>query len=344
MKTEEILKRNKKGEFMQFQEKFTFDDILLVPRYSTIESIDREIDTDTHIGNDHLSVPIISAAMTTVTEARMIKAMQFLGATGIHHRYNMVHWAHQAELSEESPIAVSPSMGTEFLDWLSANVIPAGCSLVIDVAHGDREEVYDYAKYAVDLGFEVWSGNICTVGAAFEYINNGVNILKVGIGPGSVCSTRVVSGCGYPQASAIYEIKRDHPQATIVADGGIKSSGDIVKALALGADAVIIGRLLAGTAEAPGTYYSDMYGNDWKTYAGMASREVLEKAGKTVRVEGVVGRVPYVGPVKGVIDELMAGVKLGMAYVGARNIKELQQKAQFVRVTQAGQIEGGPRI
>ena len=329
---------------MQLREALTFDDILLVPQYSELESIDREIHGETVVGRNILSVPIVSAAMTTVTEERMIHAMMKLGGAGVHHRYN-VPFDKLARISTFSPIAVSPSMGKSFLRYLVEEYHGNKYSTIaIDVAHGHRREVLGFAEYAVKLGIEVWSGNIATRAAARAYLDIGVNVLKVGIGPGSACSTRVVSGCGYPQASAILEIKQALPHATIISDGGIKSSGDIVKALALGADAVIIGGLLAGTAEAPGEHYSDMYGNDWKTYAGMASREVLEGAGKTVRVEGVSGRVPYVGPVKGVVDELMAGVKLGMAYVGARNIKELQQKAHFVKITQAGQVEGSPRV
>lgn len=329
---------------MKLRKALTFDDILLVPQYSDIKSIDDEIDTSVKIGQYELDIPIISAAMDTVTGGAMQRSMRFLGGLGIHHRYVaderslLVHAC-------DGPIAISPSMGVEFVNQLLKTSVVTK-TVVIDVAHGHRKEVIDFAEYCHSLGLEVWSGNICTVDAAIEYLRKGINILKVNIGGGSVCTTRVVSGCGYPLASAIYEIKQAFPSATIICDGGVKSSGDIIKALALGADAVITGNLLAGTDETPGDIVvgPDTGGVSYKRYQGMASFESLSKNNKTVRVEGVSGLVPYKGPVKEVIDNLMSGVKLGMAYVGARSIKELQEKAEFVEITQAGQYEGMSRI
>ena len=325
-----------------FRKALTFDDILLVPQYSTIESIDDEIDTSVKIESWMLEIPIISAAMDTVTDTRMQKAMRVNGGLGIHHRYVDDLDSLILQPAHIGPIAVSPSMG---LDFLLRYGNPVQRTVVIDVAHGDRKEVLDFAASCRDAGLEVWSGNICTPSAAGKYLNLGIDILKINIGGGSVCTTRVVSGCGYPLASAIYEIKKEFPEAMVICDGGVGSSGDIVKALALGADAVITGNLLAGTDETPGDIIvDDETGLRYKKYAGMASFETLKQNNKTVRVEGVSGMVPYKGPVEDVINSLMSGVKLGMAYIGARSIKELQEKAEFVEITSAGQYEGQARI
>lgn len=329
---------------MKIARALTFDDILLVPQYSDIESIDKEIDTSTQVGKHRLDIPIISAAMDTVTGMKMLGTMLHLGGLGVHHRY-VDNYGDLIFRSFDGPIAVSPSMGTAFID--SLNLTNPEATVALDVAHGDRKAVLNFAKYCRMKGLDVWSGNICTFyNSALSYLRIGVNTLKVGIGPGSACSTRVNTGCGYPQASAIWNIKQAAPgNVSIIADGGIKTSGDIVKALALGADAVILGGLLAGTEETPGAVYlDDETGQRYKHYRGMASEVALRQNNKTVRVEGVSGMVPYKGPVKDVIDSLMSGVKLGMAYVGARTIKELREKAEFVEITQAGQYEGMPRI
>ena len=266
-----------------------------------------------------------------------------------HHRY-VEREAQLFDASFSGPVAVSPSMGTKFIDALCRiNSVQDRftVTVAIDVAHGDREEVLQFAKYCVDGGLEVWSGNIATAQAAIDYYNVGVRIFKVGIGGGAACSTRIVSGCGAPTAWSIKEIKtklRLTDKITIIADGGIKNSGDIVKALALGADAVVCGRLLAGVDESAGQKWSDMHGNDWKEYRGMASSAALSRAGKRVRVEGVSGAVPATGKLKDVLNELVDGIKTGMAYVGARTIPELQKNAEFTRITHAAYAEGLPRI
>lgn len=332
---------------MKLRKALTFDDILLVPKYSNITKIDDEIDTSTNLNNLKLEIPIISAAMDTVTGNLMQRSMRALGGTGIHHRYiNNIHvMEHLFEQSKNGPVAVSPKMN---MHYFVVDMEPPQKTIVIDVGHGERQEALDFAKTSVDVGLEVWSGNVCTAEGALAYYNAGVNVIKVGIGPGSACITRTNTGCGMPQAEAIYDIRNNlYPKPDdlfIIADGGIKNAGDIVKALALGADAVILGGLLAGTDEAPGDILVGDDGRRYKEYRGMASEAALKQNNKTVRVEGVSGMVPYKGPVEDVINSLMSGVKLGMAYVGARNIKELREKAEFVEITSAGQREGMARI
>ena len=332
----------------------TFDDILIVPSFSDIKSIQEEVLVTTVVGDSNfkfLEAPIISAAMDTITTLQMQKAMKFLGGLGIHHRYIANDDDGRKTLiyaSNYGPIAVSPSMGTDFiLELTGTNPNPV---VAIDVAHGDRAEVINYAESCVRLGCEVWSGNIATKEAAHRYINAGVNVLKVGIGPGSACTTRVVSGVGVPQATAIQEVKsvvdeyRELLEVHILADGGIKSSGDIVKAIALGADAVIIGNLFAGTSETPGEVYESNHKGYFKRYRGMASREALEESDKRIRVEGVAGMVPFKGSVKYTFNELVEGIKTGFAYTGSRNILEFKERAQIIKISNAGVIEGNHRL
>lgn len=343
--------------------KFSYDDLLIAPDYSGLTGRgDVDVISPEKLGNifGH-GIPIISAAMDTITGMDMMEAMSSQMALGIHHRYNVPSGTLR-KATRLGGIAVSPSMVDEDFNFFSN--LPKSL-LVMDVAHGDSERCYNAARWLKNLGHIVVSGNIATVRAADNYMAIGVDIFRIGIGGGSSCSTRVVSGVGYPQASAIYEIHKEFPEATIIADGGIKSSGDIVKALALGADYAVTGNLLAGTRETLGSVYrwefgpanepvsehelddvdaSGDYEDYYKIYRGMASREALEEAGKSVNPEGVSGTVPYKGPVVPVLNELISGIKAGCAYVGARNIRELRMKAQFIRVTNAGYQEGLPRI
>jgi IMP dehydrogenase len=345
---------------MELKEKYTFDDLLLVPKKSNIRSIGNEVLTHTSIGTWELLVPVVSAAMSTVTGTRMQQELLKLGCLGIHYRYSNGRQTKEQQLqmlmlgAMNGPVAVAPSMGADLISVLVDELVDRGyvregITLAIDVAHGHRQGVLDFAKFLKSLKVTVWSGNIVTVDAAKDYWNildPLTDALKIGIGPGAACTTRVVSGCGYPQASAIHEIytSQYNNGTAIIADGGIKSSGDIVKALALGADAVIIGRLFAGTTEAPGEHFSDMHGDDWKVFEGMASESALQGAGKTVRVEGVSGTVPYVGAVEHVIKVLQDGISTGLAYTGSRNIDELRINAEFIKQTYAGILEGQPRI
>lgn len=320
-------------------EKFAFDDVLLIPQYSDLDSRS-EVDISTSLPFVNLNVPIISSAMDRVTERSMQVAMELAGGLGIHHRFQ-INERELIESSKYGPVAVSPSMGEYFLDRL-ARVNPNAIAK-IDVAHGNSKHALDYAEEASRLGLSVISGNVVTPSAAYRYKNVGVETICVGIGPGAACSTRVVAGVGYPQLSAIQEIHGVYPELSIISDGGIKSSGDIVKALAAGADAVIIGSLLAGTTESPGEAVTQN-GNLVKEFRGMAAPETLREAGKEVNPEGVSGVVPYRGLVKDVIDELAKGIRAGFAYLGARNIQELRKNAKWVRITQNGIREGEPRI
>ncbi len=226
--------------------------------------------------------------------------------------------------------------------------------VVVDTAHGHSTKVLDVVKKIREAYPEIQliAGNVATAEGCRDLIEAGADAIKVGVGPGSICTTRVVAGVGVPQLTAImdcHKIAREK-NVPIIADGGIRYSGDIVKALAAGASAVMLGNLLAGTDESPGETIL-LGGRRFKIYRGMGSigamqegsgdRYFQEEATKFVP-EGVEGRVPYRGPVKDVIFQLIGGLKSGMGYVGAKNIPELQEKAKFVKITYAGYIESHP--
>jgi len=322
---------------MQVQLALSLDDVSLVPRYSELDSRD-EVQLGTDLDFVHLDIPIISSPMDTVTGIEMQDAIRRCGGIGIHHRYTDTNTLIQAY--SHGGIAVSPSMGTKWLEAISEPVRGYGV-LVIDVAHGHSKRVLQYAKELWDMGFYVISGNICTVSAAEAYLDIGVNLLRVGIGSGSSCSTRLVAGVGVPQFTAVQDISRIFgSEAKVISDGGIKHSGDITKALAAGANAVMVGRLVAGADEAPGRHVSDNY----KEFRGMASLPSLDAAGKERNIEGVASHVKLEGPLSGIMERVARELRIGFAYLGAHNIQELQERAEFVQVTTLGLDEGRPRI
>ncbi len=270
--------------------------------------------------------------------------------------------------SREHPLAVKDSMGRllvgaavgvgkDMPDRVAALVESGADVIVIDTAHGDSKNVVETTKYikAHYPEVDVVAGNVATAEGTRRLIEAGADAVKVGVGPGSICTTRVITGAGMPQASAVYlcaqEAKKHN--RTIIADGGIRYSGDIAKALGLGADAVMIGNLFAGTDEAPGE--TILYeGRRFKVYRGMGSLSAMKKGARDryhqedisdeskLVPEGIEGRVPYKGPVGEVIYQLVGGLRAGMGMTGAKNIPEFQRKAKFVRVTLAGVKESHP--
>lgn len=226
--------------------------------------------------------------------------------------------------------------------------------IVIDTAHGHSQGVLDVVKKirAAYPDLEIIAGNVATGAAARALYEAGADVVKVGIGPGSICTTRVVAGVGVPQITAIYDcasVARELGK-TIIADGGIKFSGDIVKALAAGGHVVMLGSLLAGTTEAPGD--TEIFqGRRFKVYRGMGSVGAMEKGSKDryfqedakkLVPEGIEGRLPYKGPLADTIHQLVGGVRAGMGYCGSQDLQALREEAQFVRMTGAGLLESHP--
>lgn len=251
-------------------------------------------------------------------------------------------------------VAAAVGVSSETLDRVAALVDARVDAIVVDTAHGHSKFVIDMVrtikKNYPDL--DVIAGNVATAEAVKDLIEAGADAIKVGIGPGSICTTRVVAGIGVPQITAVYECYQEAKKynVPIIADGGIKYSGDITKAIAAGGSVVMLGSLLAGTEESPGEI--EIYqGRSYKVYRGMGSIGAMKRGskdryfqGESLKLvpEGVEGRVPYKGPLSDTIFQLTGGLKAGMGYCGCKNIEELQTKTRFIRITNAGLRESHP--
>jgi len=327
------------------KEALTYDDVLLVPKFSEVESratVSLECELDIKL---KFSTPIIASPMDTVSgEAMAIKLSQ-LGGVAIIHRYNSIE--EQANIIREVKKAgacVGAAIGAtgDYIERVNALVFAGADFVCIDVAHGHHKMVYNAiteirAKYPF---LHIMAGNVATAEGFEDLQSWGADSIRVGIGGGSICSTRIQTGHGVPNITAIKECSRVAKSAKLIADGGVKNAGDIVKALAAGADFVMLGSLLAGTDEAPGEVVAG-----FKAYRGMASREAQEAwRGKSSAPEGVATTVKYKGPVEAIFNDLVGNIKSGLSYSGATSIRVLQTKAEFIRQTSAGQHESWTHI
>ena len=334
------------------KEAFTFDDILIRPGASQMEPAEASLKTK--IAGIELSLPFLSAAMDRVTEAPMAIALGKLGALGVLHRNCSIE--QQVAMVREvkaAGIKVAAACGPFAADRAKA-LNEAGCdAIVIDCAHGHNLNVVASAKKIKKnlKHAKMIFGNIAT-GEAAKAVCEFADAIKVGVGPGSICTTRLISGVGVPQLSAILEVAAvaSKKKVPVIADGGIRTSGDIAKALAAGASAVMVGNLFAGTDEAPGNVV-EKDGRKFKEYRGMGSEAVIKSAsgseryfthGRKAVPEGVEAMVHYKGPVAEIVATLASGVQVGMGYVGAKTIPEFEKKAQFIRITHAAIAEGKP--
>ena len=334
-------------------EGLTFDDVLLVPAWS--EVLPREVDIHGRFSrNIALEAPFASAAMDTVTEADMAVAMARAGGIGVIHK-NMAPEKQAAEVArvKAEGLRVAAGVGiTPDLTERVARLEEAGVdAVVLDSAHGHSKGVLDALRTvkAAFPGLDVVVGNIATAQAARDLVAAGADGLKVGIGPGSICTTRIVAGVGVPQLTAILEVAGAAGDVPVIADGGLRYSGDIVKALAAGAHCVMCGSLFAGTDETPGQK-EEIDGQCWKSYRGMGSIDAMQagsadryfqKGAKKLVPEGVVARVPAKGPVTDVLFQLIGGLRSGMGYCGARDLEALH-RARFLRITAASVRENHP--
>jgi IMP dehydrogenase len=330
----------------------TFDDVLLVPNYS--EVVPTEVDTAAFFTPKiKLKIPISSSAMDTVTESKMAIELGKQGGIGVLHKNLSV--ADQAKAVAEVKVAGFKSAAAigatgDFLERAKALVEAGVDALVIDTAHGHSKRVIEAVKEIRKKfrNIEIVAGNIATADGAKALISAGADAVKVGIGPGSICTTRIISGCGVPQITAISDVVAvaKKTKTPVIADGGIKYSGDIVKALAVGASCVMLGSLLAGTDESPGEVF-ESNGKKFKSYRGMGSLGAMNQGSKDrygqdkvvggkLVPEGVEAKVAYKGSIVNIIEQLVGGVRSGMGYSGAKNIPDLQKKARMVRITPAG--------
>jgi len=330
-----------------------YDDVLLKPQYSDICSR-AEIDISTNLGNGlALSMPILSSPMDTVTSAHMAIAMAKKGGSGIVHRYDTIeHEARQVRQTKDTAgdVNVGAAIGVtgDYLDRAHA-VREAGATfLCVDVAHGHHllvKKALHKLRETFGDDYHIMAGNVATLQGINDLADWGATSVRCNIGGGSICSTRIQTGHGVPGLQTILDCATTDRDVTIIADGGIRNPGDIVKALAAGADAVMCGSLFAGTTEAPGEIFRDVDGTIWKSYRGMASKEAQNSwRGRHASLEGVATRVPYQGKVVEVLTELERGIRSGFSYSGARNLEEFRAKAEFVTQTNSGLLESQTHI
>ena len=338
------------------KEALTFDDVTLTPQYSKV--LPSDVSTKTYLSkNLHLDIPIISSAMDTVTESKMAIAIAREGGIGVIHRnLSIDRQIKEIQKVKSKGLKVGAAVGTNESEFSRVkNIIKLGVDLiVVDTAHGHSQKVADIIMKINKIKTKkttLCAGNIATANAAKFLCKLGVDLIKVGIGPGSICTTRLVAGIGVPQLSALLDVKKGlKKNVKIISDGGIKFSGDIAKALAAGADAVMVGSLLAGTSEAPGKIIKKK-GKLFKVFRGMGSVGAMNKGSadryfqkkqkdKSKYVpEGVEGLIKYKGDAKKTLHKLVGGLRSSMGYLGAPQIKILTKNAKFVKITKAGFYE-----
>jgi IMP dehydrogenase len=349
----------------------TFDDVLIVPKFNTIESR-KDVNLSTWVGLN-LNLPIISANMDTVTGSEMAKAMRSCGAVGALHRFDIrdkrIYEYRSVYLGLDDAFV---SIGVSDVEYgIAEDLYKAGARLfIIDVAHGASKQVADQMvrlknKYPDTF---VMVGNFATGDSYKEFVKYAgmhPDAVKVGIGPGSMCTTRIKTGCGFPQLSAIKSISYELGNTTkLVADGGMRTPGDIAKALAAGADAVMLGGMLAGTDETPGDLvyakYHEMVdysnagtakvvghiglGTGKKVYRGSASAESYKDQGKDESwraAEGDSTLIDPKGPVRAILRDIEGSLRSALTYVGARNLMEFRENAEFVEISGNTLTENG---
>jgi IMP dehydrogenase len=343
----------------------TYDDVLLLPDAS--EVVPSEVETKTQLTrNISLDVPLVSSAMDTVTESQMAIAMAKAGGIGIIHRnLSIEEQVTHAKLVKGAGLLVGAAVGVGDDGFARAEaLIDAGIDVVVvDTAHGHHRAVLDAIerikkKYSEQ---EVIGGNVATRAGAQALINAGADAVKVGVGPGSICTTRVVAGVGVPQVTAIMEAAKACKKSDVplIADGGLQYSGDIAKAIVSGADSVMLGSLLAGCDESPGELI-EIDGKKYKSYRGMGSLGAMQSRGEKKSYskdrymqddvlaedklvpEGIEGKVAYRGSVETVVHQLVGGLRSGMGYAGAATIDDLKRNGRLVQITFAGLQESHP--
>lgn len=353
-------------------EGLTFDDLLLLPRYSDFKRADADLSTRLH-KNVTLKLPVLSSPMDTVTEQAMGIAMAQHGGLGVIHRNlsvaeqaAMVRGVKEAKAKDANVAAVDKAgrlltgaavgAGADLEERVRALLDAETDVIVVDSGHGHSQFILEGVRLIKKLRKDqvVMAGNVATAEGADALIKAGADILRVGIGPGSICTTRIVTGMGVPQLTAIANAVRGAKgRATVIADGGIRQMGDMAKALGFGADAVMLGSLLAGYEESPGEVLK-LDERKYKQYRGMGSIPAMKKGsaeryGQSVKLdttkyiaEGVEGLVPYKGDVTDFLYQVSGSLQSALYYVGSPTLKDFHNNAQFVRITHAGLLESHP--
>jgi len=330
---------------------YSYDDVLIVPKYNKVLSR-RNVEFRTKVTKNYMiDIPIVAANMDTVCESKMAIEIGKMGGLGVIHRFMTIEdQVKEVEIVKKENLLVSAAIGIKdfkervpALEKIGVNI------LVLDVAHGHSKTAGKTLDWIKDNypQLDVMIGNIATKDAAEYFISKKADSIKVGIGPGAVCTTRVMTGAGVPQVTALMDVyEATQGRVPVCADGGIKMPGDITKAIGAGADMVMVGSLFAGTDEAPGEVI-EKKGEKFKEYRGMASYYATIKKMKldgkevteNVHVEGEMTLTSYKGKVKNIIDKLLGGLASGMTYTGSADIESLRGKADFIEITSAGMNE-----
>ncbi len=333
------------------QKCLSFDDVLMVPQKSDIQSR-KEIEIGNSLKNFYLRLPIISSPMDTVTESLMASTMASVGGLGILHRYNsienQVQMVKEVRKKTKAPPAAAIGVSGDFLER-SAALVEAGCKIIcIDVAHGHHtltKEAIESRRNTFNSKITIIAGNVATPEGFSDLQDWGADAIRVGIGGGSICSTRLQTGHGVSTFQSIAACRFVKKNAKLIADGGIKNSGDIVKSIAAGADFVMLGSMLAATEESPGEVLVGSIGEKVKVYRGMASSEAqINWRGKTSSLEGISTTIPFKGSITTILEKIKTNIRSGFSYSGARNQKELKEKCSFIQQSSSARIESDTHI
>ena len=335
------------------KEYLTYDDVQILPKYSEVKHR-ADCNTSTSVTKNYkLDIPIVSSPMDTVTEYEMAYQMSKLGGMGIIHRFLSIE--EQSKMVDElNTHMVGAAIGVtgDFIERAQELVKVGVPILCMDVAHGHHKlikEAIRRIKNEVNGKVDLLVGNISTGESARDLCEWGADGLRIGIGGGSLCSTRIQTGVGVPMVSSIRDCVSvaDGYNVPCMADGGIRSSGDVCKGLGAGADTVMLGSLLSGTKESPGVITKQgVWPNEvlQKKYRGSASIESKTDRGESKNVEGYSTTIPYKGKVKRIISDVIDGLKSSMSYVGVNNLEEFHSKCELIKVTNAGVIEAKPHL
>ena len=331
---------------------FSFDDVLITPKYNKVFSR-KDVSFKTKVTRNYeLNIPFVAANMDTVCESKMAIAIGKLGGLGVIHRFMTIEeQAKEVEKVKKEGLITAAAIGVKDVEERVKALVKAGVDIiVIDIAHGHSKyagKTLDYIKENYP-NIDVMAGNIATKDAAEYFLSKGADAVKVGIGPGSLCTTRIMTGAGVPQITAIMDVfEATQGKIPICADGGIKSSADIVKAIGAGANTIMSGYLFAGTEESPGKII-EKNNKKYKLYRGSASYDVSLKKAKLeheqkfkIFVEGEQILIPYKGTIKKIIEQYLGGIASGMTYMGSKDIESAVGKADFIEITSKGYEKNG---